>query len=53
MAFASVFFAGRRVAAICHWPWMAIEAGAADGREMTSWSSLKPDLRDAGDRWVG
>jgi len=53
MAFAKAFFAaGRPVAAICHGPWTVIEAGAADGREMTSWPSLKTDLENAGARWV-
>ena len=46
------FEAGKPVAAICHGPWMIVEAGAADGRTMTSWSSLRTDLRNAGADWV-
>jgi protease I len=41
------------VAAICHGPWTLIEAGAVRGRTMTSWPSLKTDLRNAGANWVG
>jgi protease I len=37
---------------ICHAPWMVIEAGAAKGRRLTSWPSLKTDLRNAGAEWV-
>lgn len=44
--------AGKPVAAICHGPWTLIEAGAAKGRRMTSWPSLKTDLRNAGAEWV-
>ena len=43
---------GKPIAAICHGPWTLIEAGAARGREMTSWPSLKTDLKNAGARWV-
>jgi protease I len=43
---------GRPVAAICHGPWTIIEAGEARGRKMTSWPSLKTDLRNAGGEWV-
>jgi protease I len=43
---------GRTVAAICHGPWTLIEVGAVSGRTMTSWSSLKTDLRNAGANWV-
>jgi protease I len=44
--------AGKPIAAICHGPWTLIEAGAARGRTMTSWPSLKTDLRNAGANWV-
>ncbi len=44
--------AGKPIAAICHGPWTLIEAGAARGRRMTSWPSLKTDLRNAGADWV-
>ncbi len=40
------------VAAICHGPWMLVEAGAAKGRTITSWPSLKTDIRNAGGTWV-
>jgi protease I len=43
---------GKPVAAICHGPWTLIEAGAVRGRTMTSWSSLKTDLKNAGANWV-
>ena len=53
VAFAKAFFdAGKPVAAICHGPWTVIEAGAARGRQMTSWPSLKTDLRNAGADWA-
>jgi protease I len=49
VAFVKAFFAaGKPVAAICHGPWTIIEAGEARGREMTSWPSLRTDLRNAG-----
>ena len=49
VAFAKAFFdAGKPVAAICHGSWTVIEAGAARGRRITSWPSLKTDLRNAG-----
>ena len=43
---------GKPVAAICHGPWTVIEAGGARGRRMTSWPSLRTDLRNAGAEWV-
>lgn len=46
------FEAGKPVAAICHGPWTLIEAGAVEGRTMTSWPSLKTDLQNAGANWV-
>ncbi len=53
IAFAKAFFdAGKPVAAICHGPWTVIETGAARGRQMTSWPSLKTDLKNAGAHWV-
>jgi protease I len=48
----SFFDQGKPVAAICHGPWSIIEAGAADGRRIASWPSLKTDLRNAGAEWV-
>ena len=53
VAFARAFFeAGKPVAAICHGPWLILETGAAHGRRMTSWPSLKTDLRNAGADWA-
>jgi protease I len=53
VSFVKAFFdAGKPVAAICHGPWTVIEAGAARGRRMTSWPSLRTDLRNAGADWV-
>jgi protease I len=46
------FDAGKPVAVICHGPWTVIEAGAARGRRIASWPSLKTDLRNAGAEWV-
>jgi protease I len=39
---------GKPVAAICHGPWLLAEADVVDGREVTSWPSIRTDLRDAG-----
>ena len=44
--------AKKPIAVICHGPWTLIEAGAVKGMEMTSWPSLKTDLKNAGARWV-
>jgi len=44
--------AGKPIAAICHGPWTLIEAGIARGRRMTSWPSLRTDLKNAGAEWV-
>lgn len=53
VAFVKAFFDARKpVAAICHGPWSVIEAGAARGRRIASWPSLKTDLRNAGAEWV-
>jgi protease I len=48
----NMFTAGKPVAAVCHGPWMLVEADALDGRTVTSWPSLKTDLINAGARWV-
>lgn len=40
------------IAAICHGPWTLIDAGGVEGRKVTSWPSLKADLRNAGAEWV-
>lgn len=43
--------AGKPVAAICHGPWLLAEAGAAKGRKVTSWPSVRTDLQNAGAQW--
>lgn len=43
---------GKPVAAICHGPWTLIEAGVVKGKKMTSWPSVKTDLKNAGANWV-
>ena len=48
----SFLLAGKPVAAICHAPWMLIEADVVRGRTVTSWPSLRTDLRNAGADWV-
>ncbi len=46
------FNAGKPVAAICHGPWTLIEAGVVQDRRVTSYPSIKTDLRNAGAHWV-
>jgi protease I len=46
------FAAGKPVGAICHAPWMLVEADVVDGRQVTSWPSLQTDIRNAGGSWV-
>jgi len=48
----TMYTAGKPVAAVCHGPWMLIEADAVDGKTVTSWPSLKTDLINGGARWV-
>jgi protease I len=49
VAFVRAFFdAGKPVAAICHGPWTLVEADVVRGRRMTSWPSIRTDLRNAG-----
>ncbi|MFD8880046.1 peptidase C56 [Corynebacterium xerosis] len=43
---------GRPIAAICHAPWILIDAGLASGKKLTSYVSLKADLVNAGADWV-
>jgi protease I len=43
--------AGKPLAAICHGPWLLAEAGAVEGRQVTSWPSLHTDLVNAGAEW--
>ena len=53
VAFVRDFFEqGKPVAAICHAPWLLIEAGVVRGRKVTSWPTLQTDLRNAGANWV-
>ncbi|MCW7944160.1 glutamine amidotransferase [Streptomyces hygroscopicus] len=48
----SFFTQGRPVAAICHAPWTLVEADVVRGRTLTSWPSLRTDIRNAGGTWV-
>jgi protease I len=51
--FAKSFFdAGLPVAVICHGPWTLVEADVVRGRTITSWPSLRTDIRNAGGNWV-
>ncbi len=53
VAFVRAFFDDAKpVAVICHGPWPLIDAGVVTGRTLTSWPSLKTDLRNAGANWV-
>jgi len=53
VAFFRAFLEAKKPAgAICHGPWMLVEAGVAKGRKVTSWPSLQTDLRNAGADWV-
>jgi protease I len=46
------FLRSKPVAAICHGPWMLVEAGVVRGRTLTSWPSLKTDIQNAGGTWI-
>ena len=48
----SFFEAGKPVGVICHGPWPIVEADVVRGRTITSWPSLKTDIRNAGGTWV-
>lgn len=53
LRFVRAFFeAGKPVGVICHGPWTLIDAGVVEGRTLTSWPSLRTDLRNAGAEWV-
>ena len=53
VAFVKAFFDARKpVAAICHGPWTLVEAGVVQGRTLTSWPSVRTDIRNAGGKWV-
>jgi protease I len=43
---------GKPVAVICHGPWTLVEAGVVRGRTLTSFPSMKTDIRNAGGNWV-
>lgn len=43
---------GKVVAAICHGPWLLVQAGACKGRRMTSYKSIRRDVENAGAKWV-
>ena len=52
VAFVRGFFEqGKPVAAICHGPWLLVEADVVRGRSLTSWPSLRTDIRNAGGEW--
>jgi protease I len=44
--------AGKPIGAICHGPWLLVEADVLRGRRVTSYPSLKTDIRNAGGEWV-
>ena len=51
--FVKAFFEAQKpVAAICHGPWMLVEANVVRGRHVTSWPSLQTDIRNAGGEWT-
>jgi protease I len=53
VAFVKSFLSSAKpVAAVCHGPWMLIEADGVRGKTVTSWPSLQTDLRNAGATWV-
>lgn len=51
--FVSAFAAaGKPIAAICHAPWILIEAGLVQGRCLTSWPAIQTDVKNAGGKWL-
>jgi len=46
------FREGKPVAAICHGPWVLIDAGVVRGRILTSWPAIKTDVKNAGGKWI-
>jgi protease I len=48
----SFWSAGKVIGAICHAPWLLVEAGIIDGHRMTSYASIKTDVQNAGADWV-
>jgi protease I len=52
VSFASGFAAaGKPIASICHGPWTLVEADVVRGKTLTSWPSLRTDIRNAGGEW--
>ena len=45
------FNTGKPLAAICHAPWLLVEAGVVDGRRVTSYHSIQTDVKNAGGKW--
>ncbi|WP_370269058.1 DJ-1/PfpI family protein [Nioella sp.] len=53
MGFIRAFFAQKKpVAVICHAPWTLIEVGVVEGRNLTSYPTLKVDIENAGGTWT-
>jgi protease I len=53
VAFVTEFFnSGKPIGAICHGPWMLVEAGVLKNKTLTSWPSIRTDIRNAGGHWV-
>jgi protease I len=53
VAFVTDFFnSGKPIGAICHGPWLLVEAGVLKHRTLTSWPSVRTDIRNAGGHWV-
>ncbi|WP_205696869.1 type 1 glutamine amidotransferase domain-containing protein [Conexibacter sp. SYSU D00693] len=49
VSFVRAFFeSGKPIGTICHGPWTLVEAGVVEGRRITSWPSVRTDLRNAG-----
>lgn len=46
------FKSGKPIFAICHGPWLLVEAGIAKGMKLTSWPAIQTDLKNAGADWV-
>ena len=53
VAFVTDFYnSGKPIGAICHGPWLLVEAGVVKKKTITSWPSIKTDIRNAGGHWV-
>jgi protease I len=46
------FYTGKPIGAICHGPWMLVEGNVLRHRTLTSWPSIRTDIRNAGGHWV-